>query len=57
MHEVIVYSRQGCCLCDVVKDTLTEAQAEADTNVEGAAEGEQRADQTDSTQHATEQGQ
>jgi glutaredoxin len=30
MHEVIVYSRQGCCLCDVVKDTLTEAQAEAE---------------------------
>lgn len=29
MHEVIVYSREGCCLCDVVKNTLAEAQAEA----------------------------
>lgn len=30
MHEVIVYSRKDCCLCDVVKDTLAQAQAEAD---------------------------
>ena len=22
MHEVLVYSRQGCHLCDVVKETL-----------------------------------
>ncbi len=30
MHEVIVYSREGCCLCDAVKDTLAAAQAEAE---------------------------
>jgi glutaredoxin len=27
MHEVIVYSRPGCHLCDVVKETLAEVQA------------------------------
>jgi len=30
MHEVLVYSRQGCHLCDVVKDTLTQLQPSAD---------------------------
>jgi len=27
MHEVIVYSRPGCHLCDVVKETLARAAA------------------------------
>jgi glutaredoxin len=26
MHEVVVYSRKGCHLCDVVKETLTRVQ-------------------------------
>jgi len=26
MHEVVVYSRKGCHLCDVVKETLTDVQ-------------------------------
>ncbi len=30
MHEVILYSRAGCHLCDVVKDTLTRAAARAE---------------------------
>lgn len=30
MHEVIVYSRKGCHLCDVVKEMLTGVQSEAD---------------------------
>jgi len=30
MHEVIVYSREGCHLCDVVKETLAQLQPEAD---------------------------
>lgn len=30
MHEVIVYSRNGCHLCDIVKQTLTQAQGRAD---------------------------
>ena len=30
MHDVVVYSRKGCHLCDVVKETLTKAQSEAD---------------------------
>lgn len=29
-HEVTVYSRQGCHLCDVVKDQLTRLAARAD---------------------------
>ncbi|MGA7155753.1 MAG: glutaredoxin family protein [Acidobacteriaceae bacterium] len=29
MHEVIVYSRVGCHLCDVVKDTLAKLETEA----------------------------
>jgi glutaredoxin len=30
MHDVIVYSRKGCHLCDVVKETLAEAQGAAE---------------------------
>jgi glutaredoxin len=30
MHDVLVYSRDGCHLCDVVKETLTLLQGEAD---------------------------
>lgn len=30
MHEVVVYSRKGCHLCDVVKETLAQLQGEAD---------------------------
>ncbi|MGB7168889.1 MAG: glutaredoxin family protein [Acidobacteriaceae bacterium] len=30
MHEVIVYSRAGCHLCDVVKETLSQLQSTAD---------------------------
>jgi glutaredoxin len=30
MHQVVVYSRKGCHLCDVVKHTLTQVQGEAD---------------------------
>lgn len=30
MHEVVVYSRKGCHLCDVVKETLTQIQRDAD---------------------------
>ncbi|MFP5249585.1 MAG: glutaredoxin family protein, partial [Acidobacteriota bacterium] len=26
MHEVVVYSREGCHLCDVVKETLKQMQ-------------------------------
>jgi glutaredoxin len=29
-HEVVVYSRKGCHLCDVVKETLTLLQGESD---------------------------
>jgi glutaredoxin len=29
MHEVVVYSRKGCHLCDIVKEKLAQAQAEA----------------------------
>jgi glutaredoxin len=29
MHNVVVYSRKGCHLCDVVKQTLAEAQSQA----------------------------
>ena len=29
-HDVIVYSRAGCHLCDVVKDQLTRLAARAD---------------------------
>jgi len=30
MHDVIVYSRDGCHLCDVVKETLVQLEGEAD---------------------------
>ena len=30
MHDVVVYSREGCHLCEVVKETLTRAQVRAD---------------------------
>lgn len=30
MHEVIVYSRKGCHLCDVVKETLVQARGAAE---------------------------
>ncbi|MFB3814410.1 MAG: glutaredoxin family protein [Terriglobales bacterium] len=30
MHEVIVFSRRGCHLCDVVKETLAGLEGEAD---------------------------
>lgn len=29
MHSVVVYSREGCCLCDVVKQTLAAVQSNA----------------------------
>lgn len=29
MHDVVVYSRKGCHLCDVVKNTLIAAQSQA----------------------------
>ncbi len=29
MHEVVVYSRKGCHLCDVVKETLAQIRDEA----------------------------
>lgn len=30
MHDVVVYSRSGCHLCEVVKETLAEAQKYAE---------------------------
>jgi glutaredoxin len=30
MHEVVVYSRKGCHLCDIVKETLTQIQSQVD---------------------------
>lgn len=30
MHDVLVYSRKGCHLCDVVKETLMQVQDKAD---------------------------
>jgi glutaredoxin len=30
MHDVVVYSRKGCHLCDVVKEMLMRLQGEAD---------------------------
>lgn len=29
MHDVVVYSRKGCHLCDVVKETLEQAKDDA----------------------------
>lgn len=28
MHDVVVYSRKGCHLCDIVKETLTQVQVQ-----------------------------
>lgn len=30
MHDVVVYSRHGCHLCDVVKETLAQLQGQAE---------------------------
>ena len=30
MHDVVVYSRNGCHLCDVIKETLADFQDKAD---------------------------
>ena len=30
MHDVVVYSRKDCHLCDVVKNTLMQVQGKAD---------------------------
>ena len=30
MHEVVVYSRKGCHLCDVVKETLERLKGQAE---------------------------
>jgi glutaredoxin len=30
MHDVVVYSREGCHLCDVVKDTLLQMEGKTD---------------------------
>ena len=30
MHEVVVYSRTGCHLCEIVEETLTQLAGEAD---------------------------
>ncbi len=30
MHDVVVYSRKGCHLCDIVKETLAQVQSDAD---------------------------
>lgn len=30
MHDVIVYSREGCHLCDIVKDTLSQMEGKVD---------------------------
>lgn len=30
MHEVVVYSRPGCHLCEVVKETLVQVRGKAD---------------------------
>ena len=43
MHEVVVYSREGCHLCDVVKDTLKQMEGEAEfrwqvVDIDGDAE-------------------
>jgi glutaredoxin len=29
MHEVVVHSRKGCHLCEVVKETLAQVQGDA----------------------------
>ena len=30
MHDVVVYSRKGCHLCEIVKETLTQVEGDAD---------------------------
>ena len=30
MHEIVVYSRKGCHLCEVVKETLAQVQGDAE---------------------------
>jgi glutaredoxin len=30
MHEVVIYSRKGCHLCEVVKETLAQVQGDAE---------------------------
>jgi glutaredoxin len=30
MHEVVVYARKGCHLCDIVKQTLAQLEGKAD---------------------------
>jgi len=30
MHDVVVYSREGCHLCDILKETLRQIEGEAD---------------------------
>ena len=30
MHDVVVYSRKGCHLCVIVKETLAQVQGDAD---------------------------
>lgn len=30
MHDVVVYSRKGCHLCDVVKETLAQVEGEVE---------------------------
>ena len=30
MHDVVVYSRKGCHLCDIVKETLAQVQGDAE---------------------------
>ena len=30
MHDVVVYSREGCHLCETLKETLIQFQGEAD---------------------------
>ena len=30
MHEVVVYSRKGCHLCEVVKETLAQVEGDAE---------------------------
>lgn len=30
MHDVVVYSRDGCHLCEIVKETISQLEGEAD---------------------------
>ena len=34
MHEVVVYSRKGCHLCDIVKETLAQVQGQGEAEFE-----------------------